>query len=100
MGPGNDASVDIGPLISPEALRRAESIIAASVDGGAKLVLDGRKPSVPAGFERGNFIGPTIISGVDPLKSPAYCEEIFAPVLTVVTVDTLDEAIALVNSNP
>ena len=100
VGPGHDATVDVGPLISPAALQRSESIIAAAVEGGAKLVLDGRKPTVPAGYEKGNFIGPTIIAGVDPRTSPAYKEEIFAPVLTVVSVDTLEDAIELTNSNP
>ena len=101
VGPGHDSSVDIGPLISPAALTRAEGIIAAAVEGGAKLILDGRKPAVAAGYERGNFMGPTILlAGADAKRSPAYTEEIFGPVLTAVAVDTLDEAIALVNSNP
>ena len=51
----------------------------ASVTAGADLLLDGRRPAVP-GYERGNFMGPTLLAGVTP-SMPAYKEEVFAPVL-------------------
>jgi malonate-semialdehyde dehydrogenase (acetylating)/methylmalonate-semialdehyde dehydrogenase len=54
---------------------------------------------VPAGYEAGNFLGPTILTGVDAANI-AYREEIFGPVLATVEVDTLDQAIELVNANP
>jgi malonate-semialdehyde dehydrogenase (acetylating) / methylmalonate-semialdehyde dehydrogenase len=62
-------------------------------------MLDGRKPAVPAANSAGNFLGPTLLTDVSP-SSPAYKEEIFAPVLVTLSVDSLDEAIALINSNP
>lgn len=99
VGPGHAADSDVGPMISPEALRRAENIIEQSVKQGATLMLDGRKPKVPAGYESGNFLGPTILSDVST-SNIAYTEEIFGPVLVCLTVDTLDEAIALINRNP
>ena len=65
---------------------------------GAKLELDGRTVSVP-GYGKGNFLGPTIFSNVSP-EMVIYREEIFGPVLSVVSVDTLDDAIAFTNHNP
>ncbi|CAK9439900.1 uncharacterized protein LODBEIA_P40000 [Lodderomyces beijingensis] len=99
-GSGFDKSSDLGPLISPESLAKAESIIADSVAQGAVLELDGRgyKPE-DAKFAKGNFLGPTVLTGVKP-GMRAYDEEIFAPVLAVVNVDTIDEAIELINNNP
>jgi len=73
-------------------------LIAQGAAEGAKLELDGRNPVVP-GYEKGNFIAPTIFSGVKP-GMKIYDEEIFGPVLVIVNVDTLDDAIALVNANP
>lgn len=93
-----------GPLISKEASERAERIIQSSIDEGAMCRLDGRGVVVD-GFEEGNFLGPTVIDlkSVNPnetIKNSAYTEEIFAPVLTVMTVPTLDDAIKITNSNP
>jgi malonate-semialdehyde dehydrogenase (acetylating)/methylmalonate-semialdehyde dehydrogenase len=96
-GPGNGKNTDVGPVISPQAKARIEKIIQSAVDEGATLLLDGRNAQVP-GFEKGNFIKPTIITGVKPTMT-CYKEEIFGPVLNIVEVDTMDEAIALTNSN-
>jgi malonate-semialdehyde dehydrogenase (acetylating) / methylmalonate-semialdehyde dehydrogenase len=68
----------------------------AAVDSGASLALDGRNVH-PAGFEKGNFLGPTVLIDVAP-GSPAHLEEIFGPVLSCMTVDSLEAAIELVNS--
>jgi len=95
---GTEAGTDVGPLISCAARERVEALIAAGVEQGAKLELDGRKPEVP-GYEQGNFVGPTIFSGVKP-GMRIYDEEIFGPVLVILEAETLDEAIALVNANP
>ncbi len=92
------AGTDVGPVISKAAKTRIESFIAQGVTEGAKLELDGRNPVV-AGYEKGNFIAPTIFSDVKP-GMRIYDEEIFGPVLVIVNVDTLDDAIALVNANP
>ncbi|TDA49336.1 aldehyde dehydrogenase family protein, partial [Burkholderia pyrrocinia] len=80
------------------AKERILSLIDEGVKAGAKLELDGRNVKVP-GYERGNFVGPTIFSGVTTDMS-IYTEEIFGPVVVVLEADTLDEAIALVNRNP
>ena len=95
---GNVAGTDVGPVISIQARERIESMIAKGVSEGAKLELDGRNPTVP-GFEKGNFIAPTIFSAVKP-HHEVYKTEIFGPVMVIVAVDTLDEAIALTNANP
>lgn len=85
-------------MINPTSLTRAKEIISDSEKQGAKIVLDGRDVNLPAPYDKGNFLFPTIIEGVKP-GMRCYDEEIFAPVLSVVNVDTLDEAISLVNSN-
>ena len=69
---------DVGPLISCESKQRVEELIQSSVDEGATLLLDGRGVK-PHGFEKGNFVGPTIISGVKT-NMRCYTEEIFGPV--------------------
>lgn len=99
VGSGFDSATDLGPMISPEALLRAEEIISDSEKKGATVLLDGRgyRPANEK-FAAGNFLGPTILTNVKP-GMRAYDEEIFGPVLAVVNVDTFDEAIALVNSN-
>lgn len=60
---GDQPGADVGPLISPQAKERVCSLIQSGVDEGAKLLLDGRNVHVK-GYENGNFVGPTIISGV------------------------------------
>ncbi|MCD5330007.1 CoA-acylating methylmalonate-semialdehyde dehydrogenase [Chromobacterium piscinae] len=97
VGPGKD-NPDLGPVISCAALDRVKSLIARGVEEGAKLELDGRGVTV-AGFESGNFVGPTIFSGVKP-EMAIYHQEVFGPVLCLMAADTLDEAIAIINANP
>src|SRR5690606_19118309 len=72
---GTEDGTDVGPVISCAARDRVNSLIEAGVAEGAKLELDGRNPNVP-GFEKGNFVGPTIFSGVKP-GMRIYDEEIF-----------------------
>lgn len=98
VGSGYNSKSDLGPMISKQALDRAHEIIAKGVEQGAKVLLDGRDIKVK-GFEEGYFLGPTVLSNVSQ-DNIAYKEEIFAPVLSVVHKDTLDEAIEFVNSNP
>ncbi|UVE19428.1 CoA-acylating methylmalonate-semialdehyde dehydrogenase [Pseudomonas sp. LS44] len=95
---GVEPGTDVGPLVSCAALDRVSSLIERGVDEGASLALDGRNPSV-AGYERGNFVGPTIFAGVTSEMS-IYKEEIFGPVLCVMHAETMDEAIELINANP
>ncbi|KAK9333817.1 Aldehyde/histidinol dehydrogenase [Lipomyces starkeyi] len=94
---GFEPDADVGPVISPHSKARIESLIQSAADEGAKIVLDGRGYEVDK-YPNGNFVGPTIITGVKP-GMRAYEEEIFGPVLSVVSVDTLDEAISFVNAN-
>ena len=95
---GTEPGTDVGPVISCAALSRIEGLIERGVAEGATLALDGRKPSVP-GYEKGNFVGPTIFSDVKPGMT-IYDQEIFGPVLCVVGAATLDEAIEFINANP
>ncbi len=95
---GHESGTDVGPVISKAAKARVTGLIDAGVEEGATLLLDGRNVKVP-GYENGNFVGPTIFSGVRADMS-IYTQEIFGPVIVVMEVDTLDEAIALINRNP
>lgn len=98
LGAGNDDHADLGPLVSKNAMSRVVSLIDSAVSQGGKMLLDGRDCVVP-GYENGNFVGPTILADVKP-GMEAYDQEIFGPVLILLTADTLDEAIALINANP
>jgi malonate-semialdehyde dehydrogenase (acetylating)/methylmalonate-semialdehyde dehydrogenase len=95
---GTQPGTDVGPLISVDAKRRVAALIESGVAEGARLELDGRDITVP-GFERGNFIGPTIFSAVEP-HMQIYTHEIFGPVMVIMSVPTLDAAIELINRNP
>ncbi|MET4000227.1 CoA-acylating methylmalonate-semialdehyde dehydrogenase [Marinobacterium sp. MBR-109] len=98
VGPGTQRDADLGPLVSPQARDRVVSLIDAGVAEGATLALDGRNISVD-GYPDGNFVGPTIFTDVKP-EMRIYSEEIFGPVMCVVCVDTLDDAIEFINANP
>jgi malonate-semialdehyde dehydrogenase (acetylating)/methylmalonate-semialdehyde dehydrogenase len=95
---GTEPNADVGPVVSRAAKERILGLIETGVKEGATLTLDGRGVSV-AGYEKGNFIGPTLFSGVTA-DMTIYKQEIFGPVLCVMEVATLDDAIALVNRNP
>ena len=95
---GTEPGTDVGPVISCAARSRIEGLIAAGVEEGARLVLDGRNPVIP-GYEKGNFVGPTVFADVTETMD-IYSQEIFGPVLNVVCVDTLEDAIAFINRNP
>ena len=95
---GAEKGTDVGPVISCAALSRIEGLIERGIADGATLELDGRKPTVP-GYEKGNFVGPTIFSGVKP-GMVIYDQEIFGPVLALVAAANLDEAIEFINANP
>lgn len=88
---------DVGPVITPQSKKRIIELIDDAEKSGATILLDGRNYVNPD-FPNGNFVGPTIITGVKP-GMRAYDEEIFGPVLVVVEVDTLDDAISLINKN-
>jgi len=98
VGPGSDPKSDLGPLISAESKQRVHDLISSAEKQGARIILDGRGVKVD-GFPNGNFVGPTIITGVTP-SMQCYTEEIFGPVLLCVEVETLEEAIAFTNASP
>ena len=95
VGNGLDGEVDVGPVISCEARDRIGGWVQKAVDDGADLVVDGRDPG---GDPEGAFIGPSILDNVKR-DDPIIGEEVFGPVLTVVNVDTLEEAIEVVNAS-
>lgn len=97
VGGGFVEGTDVGPVITPKSKQRIIEHINDAERKGAKILLDGRNYVNPD-FPNGNFVGPTVITGVKPGMS-AYDEEIFGPVLVVLETETLDEAIALINRN-
>ena len=98
IGPGTMEGADMGPLVSGVHRDKVKGYVDAGVKEGAKLVSDGRG-HVVKGHENGFFLGTTLFDDVKPTMS-IYKDEIFGPVLIVLRVKTLEEAIALVNSNP
>ncbi|KAJ5109132.1 Methylmalonate-semialdehyde dehydrogenase [Penicillium angulare] len=94
---GFEADADLGPVISPESKKRIEDLIASAEAEGATILLDGRGCK-PEKYPNGNFVGPTIITNVTP-DMKCYKEEIFGPVLVCLNVETLDDAIGLINAN-
>ncbi|MGH3503072.1 MAG: CoA-acylating methylmalonate-semialdehyde dehydrogenase [Nocardioidaceae bacterium] len=98
VGSGRDAASEMGPVVTPQARDRIHGLIETGATQGATVTVDGRTIVVP-GFEEGFFVGPTVIDEVTT-DMDVYTEEIFGPVLSVLRVDSVDEAIALVNANP
>ncbi|KNE94102.1 methylmalonate-semialdehyde dehydrogenase (acylating) [Puccinia striiformis f. sp. tritici PST-78] len=96
LGEGFQEQTEVGPVISPQSKARIISLIDASEKEGGKILLDGRKVEVH-GYPNGNWVGPTIIQASPGMS--CYEEEIFGPVLTIVNVSNLDEAIELINRN-
>jgi malonate-semialdehyde dehydrogenase (acetylating)/methylmalonate-semialdehyde dehydrogenase len=96
VGYGLDAGVQMGPVINAASKARVESLIGLGVQEGANLPVDGRGTSIQ-GYENGNFVRPTILADV-PRGSEISKTEIFGPVLSLMHVNTVDEAIELVNS--
>jgi len=94
VGPASDPDAEMGPLITREHRDRVASYLAR--DGGS-VVVDGRSAAAAAG--PGFFLGPSLVDNVTT-DSGYYTDEIFGPVLSVVRVDSYDEALALVNDNP
>lgn len=95
VGYGLNEGVEMGPVISPQSLTRIEGLIEKGIQEGAKLLVEGRD-TVIKGYEKGNFIRPTVLENVPP-NGEVFKTEIFGPVLGLIPVDTVDEAIDLVN---
>jgi malonate-semialdehyde dehydrogenase (acetylating)/methylmalonate-semialdehyde dehydrogenase len=96
VGFGLDAGVQMGPVITAASQGRVERLIGQSVTEGAEALVDGRGTKIQ-GYERGYFVRPTVLRGVVPGTEVAQTE-IFGPVLGLIHVNSVDEAIALVNS--
>lgn len=97
VGPGNDMHTDMGPLISQAHRQRVLDTINQGVEEGAQLVIDGRSYTHPT-LTHGFYLGPCLLDHVTEAMS-IYQQEIFGPVLVIVRVADLEEAIALVNRN-
>jgi malonate-semialdehyde dehydrogenase (acetylating)/methylmalonate-semialdehyde dehydrogenase len=95
-GYGMDSKVQMGPVISAASKQRVEQLITLGAKEGASVPVDGRG-AVIKGYERGSFVRPTVLSEVQPGSEIARTE-IFGPVLSLMHVNSVDEAIQLVNS--
>jgi len=95
VGYGLAGGVQMGPVISHESKRRVEQLIGQGAGEGAEVLVDGRGARIP-GYEAGSFVRPTVLRGLPPGSEVARTE-IFGPVLGLMHVDTIDEAIELVN---
>jgi malonate-semialdehyde dehydrogenase (acetylating)/methylmalonate-semialdehyde dehydrogenase len=89
------AGHEMGAIINGASVARINGYIDAAEASGVKVLVDGRGTSVDG---KGHWVGPTVLDGVTP-DMPAGCEEIFGPVLSIIRVKTLDEAIAIENAN-
>ena len=96
VGYGLDAGVQMGPVINTASQQRIEQLIGLGASEGAAVPVDGRA-TVVKGYERGSFVRPTILSGVQP-GSEIWKTEIFGPVLSLMHVNTVEDAIQLANS--
>jgi len=96
-GYGLDESMEMGPVITADSKSRVEYLIGKAEAEGAKVLLDGRKAAI-SGFEKGNFILPTIIEGL-PLGGEVIKTEIFGPVMSLISLDTVDDALNFINGN-
>ncbi len=98
VGPATDPEAEMGPLVTAAHRDRVASYLDAGAAEGASLVVDGRTHPT-SGEAGGYFLGPSLFDDVTTEMS-VYRDEIFGPVLSVLRVDTLDEALALIRSNP
>ncbi|WP_242119581.1 CoA-acylating methylmalonate-semialdehyde dehydrogenase [Aestuariivivens sediminicola] len=95
-GYGLDQGVDMGPVITAESKTRIEGLIQKGIDEGANVLLDGRETSI-SGYEKGNFLAPTILENV-ALDKELIKTEIFGPVMSLISMNTVEEALNFVNS--
>jgi malonate-semialdehyde dehydrogenase (acetylating)/methylmalonate-semialdehyde dehydrogenase len=87
--------VQMGPVITPQSKARIGKLIETAEGEGARVTVDGRNPAIP-GYAQGNFVRPTILENL-PATGSVIRTEIFGPVLSLHEVETIDEALALVN---
>ncbi|UTW46969.1 CoA-acylating methylmalonate-semialdehyde dehydrogenase [Bacterioplanoides sp. SCSIO 12839] len=97
VGVYSESSNDFGPVITAAHRDKVVGFINSAEADGANVVVDGRNPEV-AGYEKGFFVGGTLIDRVTP-QMDSYQQEIFGPVLQVVRVNTMEEAMALIDDH-
>ena len=97
VGYGMSKGIDMGPVISNDSKLRIESLIDQGVSEGASLLLDGRNKKI-SGFETGNFVSPTIIEDLS-LSGELIKTEIFGPVMSLLHMKTVEDAIAFINQS-
>ena len=98
LGPAYEKDTDMGPVVNAGHKEFVLDWIETGIKEGAKLVLDGRNPTVAAGCENGYFVGPTIFDHVTPEMTIAN-EEVFGPVLVIKRVKDFQEGLALMNAS-
>lgn len=96
VGSGFDPEVKVGPVIEPAAVSRIARYLETAREEGARVVLGGHPPDGGPQSGEGYFCAPTLLTGVEPRMTVAQ-EEIFGPVLAVIEVDSLEEALAVAN---
>lgn len=95
-GFGLDETIEMGPVITQASRERVEMLIEKGVSEGGKILLDGRNTTI-SGYEKGNFIKPTILEGL-PLNGEVIRTEIFGPVMSLIEVNTVDDALDFINN--
>jgi malonate-semialdehyde dehydrogenase (acetylating)/methylmalonate-semialdehyde dehydrogenase len=98
LGPAYDKATDMGPVVNKSHQQSVLEWIETGIKEGAELIVDGRKPHVPAGCEKGFFVGPTVFDKVTEDMSVGR-EEIFGPVLCIKRVNSFEEGLKLMNSS-
>jgi malonate-semialdehyde dehydrogenase (acetylating)/methylmalonate-semialdehyde dehydrogenase len=97
VGAFGDASNDFGPLITQQHKEKVEGFITSAAEQGANVIVDGRSPTVE-GYETGFFLGATLIDKVTP-EMTSYKAEIFGPVLQVMRVESMEQAMQLIDEH-
>jgi len=97
VGDAMDPNVYMGPVISADAKAKIENYINIGIEGGSRLILDGRNPQLPEKNKNGYFVGPTIFGDVTPCRTIAQ-EEIFGPVVSAMKISGIDDALNLIRS--
>ena len=97
VGFGLDDGVQMGPVINQDSRKRVEQLISLGAEEGASALVDGRGTTIK-GYENGHFVRPTVLADVKP-GSEIWKTEVFGPVLSMMHVNTIEEAIALANSH-
>jgi aldehyde dehydrogenase (NAD+) len=95
LGPGAEATSEMGPLVSADQLDRVLGFVQEAKDGGARIVVGGGRPEEPA-LAHGNFVRPTIVDQVDG-QARIVRDEVFGPVLSVLPFETTEDAVRLAN---